>query len=92
MHTLSALQPAHLQAMGDTGRLALAGGAMAIALAAALAALLLTVAALVSVLRSSHCNAAKILWLAIVLVAPFLGSLAWFVLGRRGTEVRTASR
>ncbi|MEU9127596.1 PLD nuclease N-terminal domain-containing protein [Kitasatospora sp. NPDC048540] len=85
MNALSAaLPPARLEAMGDTGRLVLAGGAMTVALAAALAALLLAVAALVSVVRSRHCTATKILWLAIVLLAPFLGSLAWFALGRRG--------
>ncbi|MFI1769770.1 PLD nuclease N-terminal domain-containing protein [Streptomyces sp. NPDC020800] len=77
--------------MGNTGRLVVAGGAITIALAAALAALLLALAALVSVLRSRLCNATKILWVAIVLVSPFLGSLAWFALGRRGTEHRTAS-
>ncbi|MFF4098742.1 PLD nuclease N-terminal domain-containing protein [Streptomyces sp. NPDC001903] len=65
---------------------------MAIALATALAALLLAVAALLSVLRSEHCNAAKALWVVIVLAAPFLGSLVWFALGRRGTEHRKASR
>ncbi|MGW2994049.1 PLD nuclease N-terminal domain-containing protein [Streptomyces sp. NPDC001193] len=92
MNTIAALQTAHVQAMGDTGRLALAGGVMATALAAALAALLLAIAALLSVLRSGHCNAVKILWVVIVLVAPFLGSLAWFALGRRGIEHRTASR
>ncbi|WP_267002877.1 MULTISPECIES: PLD nuclease N-terminal domain-containing protein [unclassified Streptomyces] len=91
MNALSALQPDHLQAMGNTGRLVLAGGAMTTALAAALAALLLAVATLLSVLRSRHCNAMKALWVAIVLAAPFLGSLAWLTLGRRAGEHRTAS-
>ncbi|MEV4611098.1 PLD nuclease N-terminal domain-containing protein [Kitasatospora sp. NPDC049258] len=91
MNAPSAPVPVQLQAIGDTGRLVLAGGVMTMALAAALAALLLAVAALVSVLRSRLCNATKILWLAIVLFAPFLGSLAWFAFGRRGTGRRTAS-
>ncbi|MFE2875091.1 PLD nuclease N-terminal domain-containing protein [Streptomyces roseus] len=77
--------------MGDTGRLVVAGGAMTIALAAALAALILAIAALLSVLRSRLCTATKIAWAAVVLAAPFLGSLAWFALGRRGTARRTAS-
>ncbi|MFB7781975.1 PLDc N-terminal domain-containing protein [Streptomyces vinaceus] len=92
MNALSAVHPAHLQAMGDTGRLVLAGGAMTVALAAALAALVLAIAALLSVLRSGLCTAAKILWVAVVLAAPFLGSLAWFALGRSRARRRTASR
>ncbi|ROQ88950.1 phospholipase D-like protein [Streptomyces sp. 2132.2] len=82
MNALPSLHPAHVQAMGDTGRLALAGGAMSIALAAALAALVLAIAALLSVVRSGLCTAMKVLWVAIVLAAPFLGSLVWFALRR----------
>ncbi|MGW6412761.1 PLDc N-terminal domain-containing protein [Streptomyces vinaceus] len=77
--------------MGDSGRLVVAGGAMTVALAAALAALVLAIAALLSVLRSRLCTAMKIVWVGVVLAARFLGSLAWFAVGRRSTEHRATS-
>lgn len=43
----------------------------------------LTVAALWQALRSkAHTGTQQLLWALVIVVAPVLGSLAWFVLGR----------
>ncbi|HEX3788061.1 MAG TPA: PLD nuclease N-terminal domain-containing protein [Pseudonocardiaceae bacterium] len=47
-----------------------------------LAGVLLVLGALVSVLRSAQSGGMKLVWCAFVLVAPFLGSLLWFLIGR----------
>lgn len=48
----------------------------------------LFIAALVSVLRSPLTGGMKLVWIVIAFVAPFLGSLAWFVFGRRDAYSR----
>lgn len=48
-----------------------------------LAVAILTVAGIVSILRSPRlATAGRLLWLVLVLVVPILGALAWFVGGR----------
>jgi membrane protein implicated in regulation of membrane protease activity len=86
MNALAMQQPAWILALGHGGRVALAGGVTAVALAAVLANFLLAIGALVSVLRSRLGGGMKFLWVMFVFVAPFLGSLAWFVIGRRDAE------
>ncbi|WP_223198546.1 PLD nuclease N-terminal domain-containing protein [Solihabitans fulvus] len=44
---------------------------------------LLVVAALVSVLRSRLDGGMKAVWVLLVWLAPFVGSIAWFLVGRR---------
>lgn len=54
-------------------------------------ALVLSVTALWQALRSpSHTGTQQLLWALIVLVAPVLGALAWFVLGRRARPAADA--
>ena len=43
----------------------------------------LFVGALVSILRSPQTGGMKLVWVVFVLVAPFLGSLLWFLVGKR---------
>jgi hypothetical protein len=47
---------------------------------------LLFVAALVSVLRSRQSGGMKLVWVVFAFCAPFLGSLLWFVIGRRSAQ------
>lgn len=45
--------------------------------------LALVIGALVSVLRSRQTGGMKLVWTVFVLVAPFLGSVLWFLIGKR---------
>lgn len=47
---------------------------------------LLFLAALVSVLRSRLSGGMKLVWVVFAFCAPFLGSLLWFLIGRRTGE------
>ena len=50
--------------------------------------LALVIGALVSISKSVHTSpTVKVLWYLVVLVAPFLGSLLWFIAGRSNTAV-----
>ncbi|MDQ7808923.1 PLDc N-terminal domain-containing protein [Amycolatopsis sp. A133] len=51
--------------------------------AAVLAFVVLFLSALVSVLRSPLTGGMKIVWVLFAFCAPFLGSLLWFLVGRR---------
>lgn len=44
------------------------------------------VAALVSIARSGLAGGMKLGWIAFAFVAPFLGSLLWFLVGRRDAQ------
>lgn len=50
------------------------------------AALLFVLAAVVSVLRSPLSGGMKLVWFVFVWVAPFVGSLLWFLIGRPGAS------
>ncbi|PRY40554.1 PLD nuclease N-terminal domain-containing protein [Umezawaea tangerina] len=67
----------------DTGLSLVAAGLM---IAVALGFLVLFVAALVSVLRSRLTGGMKLVWVVFAFCAPFLGSLLWFVVGRKNAE------
>lgn len=54
-----------------------------------LAWLLLVVAALISILASPQTFGMKIVWAVFVFIAPFIGSVLWFLVGR-GNARRTA--
>ncbi|WP_240519615.1 PLD nuclease N-terminal domain-containing protein [Amycolatopsis antarctica] len=41
------------------------------------------IAALVSILRSRVDGGMKLVWVILVFLAPFLGSVLWFVIGRK---------
>lgn len=54
-----------------------------------LAAFVLWVAAIISVARDSRLTGGgKLLWIAVVLGFPFLGSIGWFAGGRRAQLVK----
>ncbi|PPG36479.1 MULTISPECIES: PLD nuclease N-terminal domain-containing protein [unclassified Rathayibacter] len=42
----------------------------------------IAILALVQILRSPNELILKAMWVAVVIIAPFLGSVAWFFLGR----------
>ncbi|GAA4669663.1 MULTISPECIES: PLD nuclease N-terminal domain-containing protein [Amycolatopsis] len=52
-----------------------------------LAFVLLFLAALVSILRSRLTGGMKLVWVVFAFCAPFLGSLLWFVFGRRDASM-----
>jgi len=53
-----------------------------IGVVAVTAFLALIVTALLQVFRSTMPTNTKLLWLIVILIAPFLGSLIWFAVGR----------
>lgn len=56
-----------------------------------LAQAILVIAAVVSILASPrYTGGGKLLWIAVVLLAPFLGPLGWFLGGRRA-RIRTSA-
>ncbi|GAA1525923.1 PLD nuclease N-terminal domain-containing protein [Kribbella lupini] len=59
------------------------GGAGIIAILAAYA--LLVLGALVSSLTAPQSGGMKLVWLVFIIVAPFIGSLLWFLFGKRST-------
>lgn len=69
----------HLSLAQQAGTHYAVGGVLALFL---LAYVVLFVRALLSVLRSPHSGGMKLVWCVVILAAPFLGSLAWFVIGR----------
>ncbi|KAA5830532.1 PLD nuclease N-terminal domain-containing protein [Saccharopolyspora hirsuta] len=49
----------------------------------------LVIGAVISVLGSEHTFGMKVVWIIFVCVAPFLGSILWFLVGRSNAR-RTA--
>ncbi len=60
---------------------ALLGSLVILAVLAALAVVALIVAAVISILFSAEDLGMKAVWLILVFLAPFLGALAWFLVG-----------
>ncbi|MFI6767036.1 PLD nuclease N-terminal domain-containing protein [Streptomyces sp. NPDC050355] len=80
MHT----QLTHQMALAPTGDIMIAC-AMG---AAALGVLALYFGALLSIVRSDLTGGMKLVWLVFALMAPFLGCLLWFLVGRRDSQRR----
>jgi hypothetical protein len=59
-------------------------GAVGVALA------VLWAVALLQISRATLSDTARALWVLIVLVAPFLGAIAWFAIGRPPRDLRSA--
>lgn len=60
-----------------------------VAMIAAVIGLVLTLVALVSVLRAAPLSGRRTLaWAVFVLVVPFVGAVTWFVTARRGSTAR----
>jgi Phospholipase_D-nuclease N-terminal len=55
-----------------------------------LAYVALVIGALISVVASGVSGGMKVVWIVFVLVAPVIGSLAWFVVGRRDSSRKRA--
>jgi hypothetical protein len=51
----------------------------------------LFIGALVSVLRSALSGGMKLVWIVFVVIAPFLGSLLWFLIGKANARPRASS-
>ncbi|UQA92091.1 PLD nuclease N-terminal domain-containing protein [Streptomyces halobius] len=77
-------QLAHQMALAPTGDIMIAGAVAAVALGA----LALFFGALLSIVRSDLTSGMKLVWLVFSLMAPFLGSLLWFLIGRRDSQHR----
>ncbi|KPC64659.1 PLD nuclease N-terminal domain-containing protein [Streptomyces chattanoogensis] len=77
-------QLAHQLALAPTGTIVIAcAGAAVVA-----AALALYFGALLGIVRSDLTTGMKLVWFAFTLMAPFLGSLLWFLIGRRDAQRR----
>lgn len=76
-----------VQALSDQDVRLLEGGGLVLVALGAVALLVFWIAALVSVLGAPIGCGAKILWLLVVFALPFLGSVLWFVAGRRTAGV-----
>ncbi|GAA4865510.1 PLD nuclease N-terminal domain-containing protein [Saccharopolyspora rosea] len=64
---------------------ALGGMVLVITLGALAAYVLLFIAALISIVTSTLDGAMKVVWLIFAFIAPFIGSLLWFLVGRKRT-------
>lgn len=91
MNALALQQTAQYLAADAGAREALAGVVTALVITVVVGGFLaLVIGTLVSVLRSALGGGMKFLWVVVVLAAPVLGSLAWFVIGRRDAERRAS--
>ena len=64
------------------GETALAAFGVTAVLLVAAAAVVFVIAAVVSILASRTDTGMKVVWLVFVVVAPFIGSALWFLVGR----------
>lgn len=91
MNSLALQQTAQYLAADAGARQALGGVVTALVIVVVVGGFLaLVISALVSVLRSRLGGGMKFFWAVVVLAAPVLGSLAWFVIGRRDAERRAS--
>lgn len=70
-------------AQATPGETALAAFGLTAVLVAAVAAAVLVIAAVIGIIASRLDGGMKVVWLVLVVVAPFIGSLLWFLVGRR---------
>lgn len=77
-------QLAHQMALAPTGDIMIA----CVGAAAALGVLALHFGGLLSIVRSDLPGGMKLVWIVFALMAPFLGCLLWFLVGRRNAEHR----
>jgi hypothetical protein len=78
-------QLAHQMALAPTGDVVIAfAGAAAVA-----GALALYFGALLGIVKSDLTGGMKLVWLAFALMAPLLGCVLWFLVGRRDAQRRT---
>ncbi|AJT70002.1 hypothetical protein T261_8409 [Streptomyces lydicus] len=77
-------QLTHQMALAPTGNIMIACAVGAVALGV----LALYFGALLSIVRSDLTSGMKLAWLAFAVMAPFFGSLLWFLVGRRDAQRR----
>ncbi|MFI0712922.1 PLD nuclease N-terminal domain-containing protein [Streptomyces inhibens] len=75
---------AHQMALAPTGDIMIACAGAAVVLGA----LALFFGALLSIVRSDLTGGMKLVWVAFAFMAPFLGCLLWFLVGRRDAQRR----
>ncbi|MEV0449863.1 PLD nuclease N-terminal domain-containing protein [Streptomyces sp. NPDC050600] len=81
-------QLAHQMTLAATSDNAINIAAACVVLAVCLALLALFVGALVSIVRSGLTRGMKLIWVVFAFVAPLIGSLLWFFIGRRDSQRR----
>ncbi|MFL1380948.1 MULTISPECIES: PLD nuclease N-terminal domain-containing protein [unclassified Nocardiopsis] len=69
-------------AQATPGETALAAFAVVAVLLVSVAAIVFVVAAVISIIASRTDGAMKVVWLVFVVIAPFIGSILWFLVGR----------
>ncbi|GHI02717.1 hypothetical protein AQI88_41755 [Streptomyces cellostaticus] len=77
-------QLAHQLALASTGNIMITCAGAAVGLGA----LAFYFGALLSIVRSGLTGGMKLAWGAFALMAPYLGSLLWFLIGRRDAQRR----
>lgn len=87
MHTLLAHQATLTAGQSHFAGLAFAG----VLALGVLAYAVLFIGALISIVASSHSGGMKLAWIVFAFVAPFLGSLLWFLVGRGDSQRRAAA-
>ncbi|MFI5709457.1 PLD nuclease N-terminal domain-containing protein [Kribbella sp. NPDC051620] len=79
--TLATLATAHATSSTTDGTLGVVGAALLVGLLLAYA--LLVLGALISALGSPLTGGMKLVWIIFVFIAPFIGSICWFLAGKR---------
>ncbi|MFD9339522.1 PLD nuclease N-terminal domain-containing protein [Streptomyces sp. NPDC060028] len=79
-------QLAHEMTLAATSESAISIALVGVVAAAGIAYVAFFVAALVSIARSGLTGGMKLGWIVFAFVAPFLGSLLWFLVGRRDSQ------
>lgn len=81
-------QLVHHMALAATGGEVISAAVTAVFLLCGLACLVLFISTLVSILRSPLAAGMKLVWIILAFLAPFLGPLCWFVIGRKDAQRR----
>ena len=82
-------QLVHHMALAATGGEVIGAAVTAVFLLCGLACLVFFISTLVSILKSPLTGGMKLVWVILAFMAPFLGSLCWFVIGRKDAQRRT---
>jgi membrane protein DedA with SNARE-associated domain len=81
------LTHANAHATSSTTNDTLGGIGAALLVGVLLAYALLVLGALISTLGSSLTGGMKLVWIIFIFIAPFIGSICWFLIGKRNASV-----
>ncbi|MDX3243801.1 PLD nuclease N-terminal domain-containing protein [Streptomyces sp. ME18-1-4] len=81
-------QLVHHMTLAATGGELIGAAVTAGFLLCGLACLVFFISTLVSILKSPLAGGMKVVWIILAFSAPFLGSLCWFVIGRKDAQRR----